>query len=311
MVRVFALGLVACAAAVSAAPSPFPAELEFLNQYAGSEESMIDGVRHYHILQQAMAEWDAEIAKKLAAEGSKEESEDRLLQMRRRLELIGKAYDAVLGHYPHNARAQNYYGEYLYDCREDAAGAIKAWKLAIAEDPKLSLPYNNLGIHYCHYGDYALGLENLRKANDLDSDNPDIKYNLAQIYLVHWPEVQKHLKWDKKKVYSEAMKLSRRAAELKPEDYELQEDYAVNFFAAEQFEVQPDWNEAAKAWKLARGKARRTDQVFYTWLNEARARIRQPDYAKALACLDEALALDPASDVAKKLKGEVQEKLKQ
>ncbi|MBX7255796.1 MAG: hypothetical protein K1Y02_05505 [Candidatus Hydrogenedentes bacterium] len=310
MLRVFAIGFVFCAAVVCA-ESPFPAELEYLNQFASSEDAMVTGVRQYHVLQQAMADWDVDIAESLAGQGEKEDASDRMKQRQQRFELIEKAYNVLLGHYPHNARAQNYYGEFLYDCKGDQMGAIKAWKIAIAEDSKLSLPYNNLGIHYCHRGDIALGLEYQRKAVDLDPDNPDYKYNLAQTYLINWPEVQKELKWDKKKVFFEAMKLSRRAAELKPDDYELLEDYAVNFFAADRFEVEPNWNDAAKAWEQARAKARRTDQVFYTWLNEARVRIRQPEYEQAMICLDEALKLEPTSDVAKKLKREVEAKLAQ
>ncbi|MFA6244537.1 MAG: hypothetical protein WC655_26580, partial [Candidatus Hydrogenedentales bacterium] len=173
------------------------------------------------------------------------------------------------------------------------------------------LPHNNLGIHYCHNGDYRMGLQYLEKAIDLDSENPDYKYNLAQIYLINWPAVQEVHKWDKKKVYYEAMKLSKKAAELDPEDYELLQDYAVNFFAAENFEVEADWEVAAKAWQQARTKALRNDQVFFTWLNEARVLARKPDFARALTCLDEALKLEPGSDVVKKLRSEVQAKLAQ
>jgi len=306
MVKVFTIGLALCAAVALADPI-FPPELDFLNKLPEEEEALVNGVRQYQVLQQSMAEWDVEIAK----ESSKEDAKDQLDRARQRYVLVEKAYTILLGHYPKNARAQNYYGEFLYDCKGDQMGALKAWKLSIADDAKLSLPHNNLGIHYCHTGDYKMGLQYLKKAIDLDPQNPDYKYNLAQIYLINWPAVQEELKWDKKKVFHEAMKLSKRATELKPEDYELLEDYAVNFFAADSFDVQPDWDEAAKAWQLARAKARRNDQVFFTWLNEARTRIRKPDYAQALVCLNEALKLEPNSDVAQKLKGEVEAKLAQ
>jgi tetratricopeptide (TPR) repeat protein len=102
------------------------------------------------------------------------------------------------------------------------------------------------------------------------------------------------------------MKLSKRAAELKPTDYSLAQDYAVNFFVADQFSAQPDWDSAAAAWQKARGQARRIDEVFYTWMNEARAWMRKPDPARAETCLQEALKIYPDNDVAKSLLRRVQ-----
>lgn len=292
---------IAIAPFAGAAVAPFPVELDFLNQVpADDPDKVVDAVRQYVLLSYAMISWDTEIAKQLAAENP-DEAQARLASAKERLNKIEAAYKVLIARYPKNARALNYYGEFLYDYRGDHASGVRYWREAIANDPKLALAYNNLGIHYSHNGQFAFGLENYDKAIKLDPDNPDFKFNLAQLYLAYTPTVAKERKWDEAKVFREGMKLSKAAAELKPSDYKLQEDYATNFYAAERYDVKLDWADAAAAWRRARASAQVGEQVFFTWLNEARAWIRKPDKKKAEACLIEALKIVPDNAVAQRL----------
>ena len=299
-----ALAVCAMAAPFLAADLPaFPAEIEFLNQVPAEQpDKVVDAVRQYTLLQFALFDWDREIAKQLAADpASGDEAKARQQSAGERLERAQQAYTVLIERYPKNARALNYYGEFLYDFRGDEMNGVRCWKESIANDPTLALPYNNLAIHYSHSGQIAFGIENYNKAIELEPENPDFKFNLAQLYLTFSPDVAKELKCEEAKVYREGMKLSKAAAELKPSDYKLQEDYAANFYAADRFKITPDWTDAAAAWRRARTSARANDQVFFTWLNEARAWIRKPDKAKAEACLVEALKILPDSDVAQRL----------
>jgi len=156
-------------------------------------------------------------------------------------------------------------------------------------------------------GEYEEGVRYFDQALKLEPDNPDFLYNIAQNYLIYNDQIAKIRKWPQDKVYREAMKASKRAAELSPASYDLAEDYAVNFFAAERFQVTPEWSDAAKAWEKARGLAIYPDRVFYTWLNEARAWKRALNKEKALECLLEARKLQPESAAVKNLLTEVQE----
>lgn len=292
---------------LAGAPSgPYPEELAHLNALVKDETKLVEAVRQFDILQKALYEWDMEIFESLAAANQPDEARAKAESAKKRLELVGRAYQITTEQYPKNARALNYYGEHLYDYEGDPAGAIAKWKLSAAEDPKLALPLNNLGIHYTHVGEYRMGLDYYNRAIDLDPENPDYRFNIAQTYLTSWPQVQQIYEWDAKKLFKEAMKHSKRAAELKPTDYRLLEDYANNFFASLNLDVEADWEECANAWRKARERAQRNDQVFYTWLNEARAYIRKPDRARALACLEEALKIFPDNDVAQNLRARVQ-----
>ncbi|MCC6488291.1 MAG: tetratricopeptide repeat protein [Candidatus Hydrogenedentes bacterium] len=301
LIRVAAAFVLLAGAVLGAREASFPPELDQLNALVGDEAKLVDAVRQFDVLQQALIAWDAEIASEAARGGDTDEVQRREEAVRARVELLGKAYDALLAHYPRNARALNYYGEYLCDQKGEMAGAVSMWKKAIAEDPKLSLPHNNLGIYYTHVGEYSRGLASYNKALELEPDNADFKFNLAQVYLINRPQVKEEYKWDDARLYKEAMKLSKEAADLRPTDYDLAQDYAVNFFAATQMGVEADWNKAAIAWQNARARATQLDQVFYTWLNEARTRLFQGENQKAAVCLQEALKMDPNNAVAKQL----------
>ncbi len=294
--------------AFSADETQLPTELSFIQDVIDDEGQAVTAVRKFDRVQQALASWDMDIADELGGKGDTEAADERVQSSRARIRLIDQAYRIILNTYPENSQALTFHGELLYDHLGDPDTAIKNWRLAAAFDRKLSAPHNNLGLHYFHRGDYQLGLRELDRALELDDELADYHFNMAQIYLVHAPQVAKIRSWDQKRVYREAMKHSKKAAELAPKDYDLQQDYAVNFFAAENFDVVADWKEAAEAWATARERARNQTEEFYTWLNEARVWIEQGDAKHAEPCLRAALAIMPESVVALNLLEKLREK---
>ncbi|HPK00002.1 MAG TPA: tetratricopeptide repeat protein, partial [Candidatus Hydrogenedentes bacterium] len=233
------LSLVAGAAVGSAPLSP---ELAHLEALSGNPALLLKMVRGFDRLQCELANWDMELAEELALSGDTELAEEKMEQARKRLALVEEAYTYVLERYPDNGRALTYYGELIYDYQGDHTKALMLWKKAAALNPELGDVFNNLGIHYSHAGDLSRGLDYFDKALKCEPNNPDYLYNLCQTYLTQFPAVAKRKGWSLKKVYSTAMKMSKKAAEL-GDDYELVQDYAVNFFAAENFQVKADWRQ--------------------------------------------------------------------
>ncbi len=295
--------------AVEQAPKELPAapkpsehdHLARLREVLDDPKRAWQALRHYDELQTMAVDWDVALAERHRQEGDAELADSILDRARGRLENLDDAYSLFLRKYPNHARALNYHGELLYDRLGQQAGGIRAWKLATQVDEAYSIPFNNLAIHYSHVGDYDMSIRHFEQALALDPDNPDYLYNFTQIMLIHAPAIMKHYEWEKPKVYEQAMEMSRRAAELKPTDYDLLSDYATNFYAAENFGVEANWHEAAQAWARAREYAGRPDREFNTWLNEARAYIRLDNREQAIRCLEEALRIVPDSDVAKRL----------
>jgi tetratricopeptide (TPR) repeat protein len=233
--------------------------------------------------------------------GESEESVAIRSEMAARKSRLEWLCDASLKHYAESARVRNFRGNLFYDNLNRRHEAAKEWHMAVSLDSKFSEPYNNLGMHYFHNGNYALGFQNMDKALDLEPGNPDFCFNMAQNYLLFRKEVEKKRGWSNKRVYKEAMKLSKRAVKSAPEDYQLLEDYAVNFLAAEGFGLKTDWKDAARAWKAAREHAPNKVKLFYTWLNEGRA-WKQLDRDKdARRCFESALEILPGNEVAQRL----------
>lgn len=212
--------------------------------------------------------------------------------------------------FEHNARVHNFNGTVNYDVRGKELEGVKEWHTAVSLDSKYSDPYNNLGMHYFHAGNYPLGFQNMDRALELEPKNPDYCFNMAQNYLIYRPQTEEHRGWDAKQVYKEAMKLSKKAAKLAPDDFEILQDYAVNFLAAENFGEEPDWKGAVKAWQAARKYAPEKVNVYFTWLNEGRAWRALNNMEEARRCFETALHHIPENidkGVTQRLLNEVRE----
>lgn len=293
-----------CSAAVRAqAPSGAtapaePAELAPLRALMDDEGKALEALRDFDIAQQRLSAWDMELAEDLARNGDEQLAEDKARQASDRMTRVREAYELFLGRYPRNPYAMNYYGEIMFDYFNDEAAALSKWQAAAAMQEDFGAPRNNLALYYSHTGNYQLAFQYMDEALKLEKDNPDYLFNAAQMYLIHFPQVAEAKGWSKEKVYDEAMDMSRRAAEALPDDYQLAADYAVNFFAAPNFDLVPDWRKAAQAWVKARTAAIETDDVFYTWLNEARAWVEAEEWEKAETAVNEALKIHPDSGPA-------------
>lgn len=192
--------------------------------------------------------------------------------------------------YEQNARVRNFNGTVAYDAFNRQMDGVKEWLAAVSLDSEYSDPYNNLGMHYFHAGEYALGFQNMDRALELEPKNPDYCFNMAQNYLIYRPQTETQRGWDAKRIYKEAMKLSKKATKLAPDDFEILQDYAVNFLAAENFGEKPDWKAAAKAWENARKHAKRDVDLYFTWLNEGRSWRALGNTEEARRCFQEAVA---------------------
>lgn len=277
------------------------AEKARIDGLIASEATVGEKVRAYDRLHQKLADIFAQQAQTLEKEGKKDESGRVVQRANAELMLARQAYELALQRYPGHAELHNYYGELLFDRFDEQEKGVAEWKKAVEQDEKLGRAHNNLGIYLCHAGGYVEGLGNLDKAVLLEPDNPDYQYNLAQIYLAHWPQVMQIRKWTAGELYKAAMTASESAAKLSPLDFDLVVDYARNFYIAEQMSITPDWENAAKAWQAARNLVRNEDEAFNTWLNEARVWYKAGKGAKAVKCCEQALAIRPQSMVAKEL----------
>ena len=313
-----AAGTVLSAAAQPAADAPSPPpparasaddfaalpvypEVARLEAFLDDAAVFVEKARTFDRLHTRLADLLLARATALQKEGGAGEAEALVDDARKNLALARQAYELGLRRHPDNPSLQNYLGELLYDRFDEQQRAVELWLKAVAADAAHGRAHNNLGIHYFHVGQYGEGLKHLDAALALEPDNPDYLFNMAQMYLVHWPNIMTLRQWTAAETYAEAMRVSERAAALAPKDFELARDHALNFFAAERMNAQPDWKKAAKAWTAARAAARNDDEVFNAWMNEGRVWLRAQNGREAERCFLEAVALRPQSGLAQGL----------
>lgn len=313
-----AAGTVLPASAQPASATPFPPptarasaddfaalpvypEVARLEAFLDNETVFVEKARTFDRLHTRLADLLLARATALQKEGGAGEGAALVEDARKNLALARQAYELGLRRYPDNPSLQNYLGELLYDRFDEQQRAVELWLKVVARDASHGRAHNNLGIHFFHVGQYAEGLKHLDAALALEPDNPDYLFNMAQMYLVHWPNLMTLRQWTAAETYAEAMRVSERAAALAPKDFELARDHALNFFAAERMNAQPDWRKAAKAWTAARAAARNDDEVFNAWMNEGRVWLRAQNGKEAERCFLAASALRPQSRLAQGL----------
>lgn len=302
------VSLIVCASLIgglSAAAGEWPVELREIQALAENEPKFEAAMAAYYERErETVAEAQDKMTEAKAA-GSKIVFDEQLAIVRKHTDIMRQGFERALEKYPENTRLLVPYGEILYDYAGDLEGGVRNWQKALEKDAKCGAAHNNLAMHCCHIGEYGKGFQHLDEALASEPKNVNYLFNAAQVYLVNFPQLATYKKWNLEQIYQQAMSYSRQASQLKPKDYELAADYAVNFLAGENFGVQVDWVDAAKAWQRARNNAQRQDHRFYSWLNEGRMWLRASKLPKAEKCVTEALKILPDSKPAKDLLTEI------
>lgn len=297
------IALLLCfAPAYALADAPPPDPFGGLADLAHDQKAYVDKLRAIDRIERALISAALEEAENLRRDGQGDAAQARANDAIARADRLRKAYEQAIAMFSANARLHNYLGEIQFDYYNELPAAIKAWNLAISLDGTFADPYNNLALFHFHHGQYAEGLRNMDEALRLDPKNPDFLFNLVQIYLVHGPQVKELRGWpDQARVYREAMKMSERAAKLRPDDYSLLKDYAMNHWRAEPMGAKPDWRGAARASARARAIAPNPVETFFMHLQEGRAWLKAERPRDAKPALEAALALRPDSEPTKQL----------
>lgn len=271
--------------------------LELLRPYLNDQQAFEQKIRSFEKLHLAIAHAELERASQLESQGLTEEAQAARQKARASKKMIMDAYKMGLAQFNSSSMLHLYYGEFLHDHTGRVEEAESHWLRAIDLDETNARAHNNLGMHFCHVGKYAVGFEHLDKSLALRPDNPDFLFNTVQAYLTHFIQLAALRGWSKEEIYRRAMELSEKAITLSPNDYQLQRDYALNFFLGENFGVTVDWRQAAKAWQLVRQYATKDVDRYNALVYEARAHIRAQDKESARRCLEQADALKPNDPV--------------
>ena len=279
----------------------YPVELDVLREDLDDQKRFERRARAFEKLHVVIARGYYLQARQLEEKGETEGALAASQKAQHHLQTAKKAYDMGLATFDRSAVLHNYYGELVHDFFGRPNEAAQHWRRAVQVDSGLARAHGNLGMYAMHNGMYAMGMTSMDRALELEPNNPDFLFNMAQVYLAHFPHIMQVRKWDRAKVYREAMKLSARATRFAPTDFDVLRDYALNYFVGEEFGVNVKWRNAARAWAEARKHARTDAERFNAWLNEARVHNRNNDKRRARECLERARAIWPDSPIVQQL----------
>ncbi len=180
---------------------------------------------------------------------------------------------------PELVQAHNSLGAVLSNDKRDYAGAVAAFRRAIALDPNDAVPHANLGITLKKMGQTDAAVAEYREAIRIDPRNSKAYINLGAILS--------NVKGD----YDGAIACFRRAIALRPDDWQAHDNLGITLERAGQYAAA----EAAfrEADRLQPNEARR--QEHRAWHLAACPDVRLRDPKQAVAAAKKAVELEAQS----------------
>jgi tetratricopeptide (TPR) repeat protein len=206
-------------------------------------------------------------------------------EMRRRIEArlapVDKAYQDFIQHHPTNSRARVAYASFLGDTKSEDAAEEQLDK-ALALDTNNPAIYNNLANIYGHHGPVKKAFEYYAKALDLNPLEPVYYHNFGTTVFLFRKDAQEYYGIDEQQVFNKAFALYSNAMRLEPHDFPLASDVAQTYYGVHPFRA----DEALRAWTNALSLAHDEVEREGVYIHFARVDIMDHRFAEARVMLN-------------------------
>lgn len=206
-------------------------------------------------------------------------------EMRRRIldrfAPVDKAYEDFIRDYPTNSRARVAYASFLGDTKGEDAAEEQLDK-ALAVDTNNPAIYNNLANIYGHHGPVKKAFEYYAKAVQLSPREPVYYHNFGTTVFLFRKDAQEYYGINEQEVFNKAFELYSNAMRLDPQDFPLASDVAQTYYGVHPF--RPD--EALRAWTNALNLAHDEVEREGVYIHFARVDIMSHHFAEARAMLN-------------------------
>jgi tetratricopeptide (TPR) repeat protein len=204
---------------------------------------------------------------KFAAEGAGIGPEEMKRKVRARLEPIRTAYEGFLKKHPNHAKARIAYGSFLGDLN-DEDGAQDQLEKALEVETNNPAVYNNLANIYGHHGPVKRAFEFYSKAIDLNPNEPVYFHNFGTTVFLFRKDAKEYYGINEQEVFDKALVLYSNAMRLDPTNFPLASDIAQTYYGIRPTRV----DEALNAWTNALRLA--SDELEREGVNIHFARIK-------------------------------------
>jgi tetratricopeptide (TPR) repeat protein len=173
----------------------------------------------------------------------REQMKQRILK---RLEPVSKAYEDFIKAHPNHSRARVAYASFLGDVKGEEAAQEQLEK-ALAVDTNNPAIYNNLANIYGHLGPVTNAFTFYAKAIQLNPEEPVYYHNFGTTIYLFRKDAKEFYHIDEEQVFAKAFGLYSNAMRLDPDNFPLASDVAQSYYG-----IQPvPMEDALRAWTNA------------------------------------------------------------
>jgi tetratricopeptide (TPR) repeat protein len=215
---------------------------------------------------------------KFAAHGDGAPPEQLKERIRDRLDPVRKAYAAFLERHPEHARARVAYASFLSDFEGEEAAREQLEK-ALALDTNNPAIYNNLANIYGHSGPVKKAFDCYAKAIQLNPLEPVYYQNFGTTVFLFRKDAQEFYHLNEAQVFAKAFQLYSNAMRLDPENFVLASDVAQSYYVIQPLPTQQALTAWTNALRLAQDEAER--EGVYIHFARLKLLARRFDEARA------------------------------
>jgi len=174
----------------------------------------------------------------------------------RRLEPVDQAYQAFIKTHPKHSRARVAYASFLGDVKGEEAAEEQLEK-ALAIDTNNPAIYNNLANIYGHIGPVTNAFDFYAKAIRLNPNEPIYYHNFGTTVFLFRKAAMEYYHFDEKQVFAKAFALYSNAMRLDPDDFPLASDVAQSYYGVNPIPTDTALQAWTNALKIAQDEVER------------------------------------------------------
>lgn len=218
---------------------------------------------------------------KFAAQGAGLSQQEMKRKIQARFEPIKEAYEDFLRQHPEHAKARIAYGSFLGDLN-DEDGAQEQLEKVLEIETNNPAVYNNLANIYGHHGPVKRSFEFYAKAIDLNPKEPVYYHNFGTTVYLFRKDAKEYYGINEQEVFDKALVLYSNAMRLDPTNFPLASDVAQTYYGIKPTRVEEALNAWTNALRLASDELEREG----VYIHFARIKLHAGRFDEARAHLN-------------------------
>jgi tetratricopeptide (TPR) repeat protein len=216
-----------------------------------------------------------------AEKGAGVSAADLRRRIQKRFEPVRQAYEDFLQRHPKHSRARVAYASFLGDIK-DEDGAQEQLEKALEVDTNNPAIYNNLANIHGHTGSVKKAFEYYTKAIQLNPLEPVYYHNFGTTVYLFRTDAKEYYGITEEQVFAKAFELYSNAMRLDPENFPLASDVAQSYYGVQPMRTE----EALKAWTNALHLAHDEIEREGVYIHFARIKLMAGRFAETHAHLN-------------------------